>query len=403
MNPRIVITGVGVISSIGIGKNEFWENLLAGKSGVSEITAFDTKDYPTHNGAEVKGFIPTDFLEKAQIKRMGRASQMAVAATRLALEDAGIDLKEVEKKEAGAAIGTTMGEPQRIEQADDLWIGQGEDFIDPQLAQQYPANNLCNNIATIFKLKGNNLVIPNACASGNYTIAYASDLIRMGRAELMLAGGADAFSRIAFTGFNRLLAVAPEKCAPFDKDRQGIILGEGAGMVVLEPLDLAIRRGVNIYAEVAGCGLSCDAYHMTTPQFSGIISAILLALKDSGTDTRDVDYINAHGTGTPTNDKTECLALKKIFAEQLKEIPISSSKSMLGHTMGAASAIEAIICALALKHDCIPPTINYETPDPDCDIDCVPNVYRKKEVQVALNNGFAFGGNNACLVLKKYE
>ncbi|MFH0926157.1 MAG: beta-ketoacyl-[acyl-carrier-protein] synthase family protein [bacterium] len=400
MNTRIVITGVGVISSLGIGKKEFWKNLLAGKSGVSEITAFDTKDYATHSGAEVKGFNPSDFLEMDQQKTMGRASQMAVAATRLALEDAGIELEKVKKKEAGVVIGTTMGETQQLEQIDDIWIGQGEDFISPELVQQYPANNIYNNIAKIFKLKGNNLVIPNACAAGNYAIAYASDLIKIGRAEWMLAGGVDAFSRYAFMGFNRLLSVAPERCAPFDKNRQGIILGEGAGILVLESLDSATKRGANIYAEVAGYGLSCDAYHMTAPQFSGIISAILLALRDSGTDIKDVDYINAHGTGTLANDKTECLALKKIFNDYLEKIPVSSSKSMLGHTMGAASAIEAIICALAIKHDTIPPTINYETPDPDCDIDCVPNIFRKHEVKVALNNGFAFGGNNACLVLK---
>jgi len=403
MHKRVVITGIGLVSSIGIGKEAFWGNLLAGKSGVSPVTAFDTKDYPTHNGAEVKDFNPEKYLNKKEIDSMGRASQMAVVAARLAIEDAGLDLKTIINEKAGVVVGTTMGEIQELEKIDDLWIEKGESFINPAWAIRFPANNINNNIAKSLNLQSDNVMIPCACAAGNYAISNAFDLIKLNRNNLMFAGGADAFSRIAYTGFNRLLSMAPEKCAPFDKNREGIILGEGAGIVVLESLDAALERGANIYAEIAGYGLSCDAYHMTSPQFGGIVSAILLALKDSNVDLKDIDYINAHGTGTPANDKTECLALKKIFKEYLKDIPVSSTKSMLGHTMGAASAFEAIACALAITHDTIPPTINYETPDPDCDIDCVPNISRAHKVNFALNNGFAFGGNNACLVLKKYQ
>ena len=403
MKNRVVITGIGIVSSIGIGKEAFWKNLLEGKSGVSRVTTFDTKTYPTHNGAEVKGFDPEKYLTIEQIKDMGRASQMAGVAAGLAIEDAGLDLNDIDKERAGVVIGTTMGEIQELERIDDVWIEKGEAFIGPKWGLRYPSNNICNNIARLLDLQSSNLMIPCACAAGNYAIGYASDLLKLNRNDLMLAGGADAFSRIAFTGFNRLLSMAPEICAPFDKKRQGIILGEGAGIVVLETLDKAVKRGANIYAEVAGYGLSCDAYHMTAPQFGGILSAILSALEDAKVDLKDIDYINAHGTGTPTNDKTECLALKKIFGESLKNIPVSSTKSMIGHTMGAASAIEAITCALAITHEIIPPTINYETPDPDCNIDCVPNVSREHKVDFALNNGFAFGGNNACLLLQKVK
>ncbi|MGA1871442.1 MAG: beta-ketoacyl-[acyl-carrier-protein] synthase family protein [bacterium] len=402
MNKRIVITGVGVVSSIGIGKDIFWKNLLAGHSGISPVESFDTKDFPTHNGGEVKIFKPEEHLTKTQIKSMGRASQMAVVAARLALEDAGLDTQEVAKKDAGVIIGTTMADIRILEKINNLLLDNKENEINGNLAPKYSANNLSNTIAREIGIHGQSLSLPCACAAGNYSIGYASDLLKIGRAQLMLAGGADPFSRITFTGFNRLFAVAPEKCAPFDINRQGMIPGEGAGIIVLEPLDAAIKRGANIYAEVMGYGLSCDGYHMTKPEFSGILSSILLALKNAKIDVHHISYISAHGTGTYANDKTECLALKKIFGHYIQKIPVSSVKSMLGHTMGAASAIETIVCTLAIKNNCIPPTINYETPDPSCNIDCVPNVYREHEINIALNNGFAFGGNNACIVLKKY-
>lgn len=242
-----------------------------------------------------------------------------------------------------------------------------------------------------------------ACAAGNYAIGYGYDLIRMNRADLVLAGASDPFSRISFTGFNQFKAVAPEKCQPFDKDRKGMMVAEGAGALVLESLASATARNAPIYGEIAGYGLSCDAHHMTSSTVEGIAECMRKALKEAGLSADDVHYISAHGTGTPTNDKNECAAIKEVFGQRFKDIPVSSIKSMLGHTMGAASVIEAITCALVVKNDVIPPTINYETPDPECDIDCVPNQARKQTVKVALNNSYAFGGNNASLVLTKFD
>jgi len=401
MDKRIVVTGIGVVTSIGIGKDAFWEALINGKSGISRIESFDTKEFSTHNGGEIKNFHPEDFMSKRKVKRLGRASQLAIASAKLALKDSELDLENLDREKIGVAIGTTMGESQILERIDEAWVKYGEDAIDPQLIPRLPANVISSNVGIEFKLKGPNYLISTACAAGNYAIGYACDLIRKGVADIMLAGGADGFSRIAFTGFNRLLAIAPEKCQPFDKNRKGMMVGEAAGVVILELLESALKRKANIYAEVLGYGLSCDAHHMTAPHGPGIAKAMEKALKESGIKPQDVDYINAHGTGTPANDREECLAIKEVFGEYSKKVAVSSIKSMLGHTMGAASAVEAIACCLSVKFDKIPPTINFETPDPDCDIDCVPNVSRKTKVNIALNNSSAFGGNNACLAIKK--
>lgn len=402
MTKRIVVTGMGVISSIGIGKEPFWNALINGKSGISKITSFDTKDYPTHYGGEIKDFHPEDFIDKKKIEGLGRASQLAVASARLAIQDAQLELSSFDREKIGVAIGTTMGESKILEDIDEVWVKKGEDAIEPNLIPRLPANVISSNVAIEFKLKGPNFLISTACAAGNYAIGYACDLINKGAADLMLAGGADGISKIAFTGFNRLFAIAPEKCQPFDKNRKGMMVGEGAGVLVLESLEDALERKAKVYAEILGYGLSCDAHHMTAPHAPGIAKAIEKALKETNLKPEDVDYINAHGTGTPANDKEECLAIKEVFGEHYKKLVISSIKSMLGHTMGAASAIEAIACCLTVKDDTIPPTINYETPDPECDIDCVPNISRKTTVNIALNNASAFGGNNACLVLKKF-
>ncbi len=401
MSKRIVVTGLGVVSSIGIGREEFWKALTAGKSGIAEISSFSTADFPTHFGGEVKNFSPEKFIDKISIKKTGRASCLAIAAAKLGVQDAGLVLDSLDSRRVGVCVGTTMGESQVLEKLNDAWIKKGVDAIDRDLICKYPANVLSLNVAAELGLSGPAYVIPTACAAGNYAIGYACDLIRKGSSDVMFAGGTDAFSRLAFTGFNRLLAIAPQKCQPFDKNRKGMIVGEGAGMVVLETLDSAIKRKANIYAEVLGYGLSCDAHHMTAPYAPGIAKAIEKALKESGITPRDVDYINAHGTGTPANDKEECAAIKEVFKEHSKKLLISSIKSMLGHTMGAASAIEAVACCLTVKNGVIPPTINYETPDPECDIDCVPNESRKVSVNIVLNNASAFGGNNACLALRK--
>lgn len=401
MAKRVVVTGLGVVSSIGIGKLAFWDNLIKGKSGISEVASFNTSGHATHVGGEVKDFKPADFIPRNRIKLTGRASQFAIAATRLALEDANLKKKAISNLRASACFGTTMGEIQSVENADHAWIksGKNEAIIEMQAVFQSPVNNIPSNVAIEFKLRGRNRIFTTACASGNYAIGYGYDLIQNNETDLVIAGGSDAFSWIAFTGFNKVGATAPVKCQPFDKNRKGMIPGEGAGVVIIEELDSALKRNARIYAEVLGYGLSCDAYHMTNPQVEGVSMCMRNALAESGVSSDEVDYISAHGTGTMHNDKTESQAINEVFNK--RRVAVSSIKSMLGHTMGAASAIEAISCCLAVSQGIIPATMNYETPDPECDIDCVPNIARKQEVKVALNNGFAFGGNNACLVLKK--
>jgi 3-oxoacyl-[acyl-carrier-protein] synthase II len=302
-------------------------------------------------------------------------------------------------------MGTTSGEPLFVEQYNDARKAGGDAAVTAECMELYPCHVMPAHVAAEFDLRGPVLMIPTACAAGNYAIGYGFDLIRTGRADLMLAGGADAFSRIPYLGFARLGAIAPERCQPFDKNRKGMVPGEGSGMLVLEPLDAALARGAKIYAEVLGYGVSCDAHHMTAahPQADGAIRAMSAALKESGMGIADIDYISAHGTGTPTNDRIESLAVRTLFAEYATKVPMSSIKSMLGHTMGAASAIEAAACALALDTGWIPPTINHEEPDPECGLDIVPNKARLTNPRVVLNNAYAFGGNNASLCLGRYE
>lgn len=400
MNKRVVITGLGVISSIGIGWEEFWDNLLKGKSGISPVTSFDTSNQFTHNGGEVKNFRPEDFMPKARLNSLSRASQMALAGAKLAIKDAHVSTENIANMKIGTCIGITSGPVQVIEHIDDKLIKHEE--LTNELICQLPVNSASAIISKELGLDGPNFLFSTACAAGNYAIGYGYDLIRLNRADMVLAGASDPFSRISFTGFNQFSAVAPEKCQPFDKNRKGMMVAEGAGVLILESLENATKRNAPIYAEILGYGLSCDAYHMTTSSIEGIVACMKKAIQEAGIAIEEVNYISAHGTGTPTNDRNECAAIKEIFGSRYQTIPVSSIKSMLGHTMGAASVIEAITCALAVKKDTVPPTINYETPDPECDIDCVPNQSRKHSVTIALNNSYAFGGNNACLVLKKF-
>jgi 3-oxoacyl-[acyl-carrier-protein] synthase II len=400
MNKRVVITGLGVISSIGIGWEEFWDSLLKGKSGISEVSSFDTSNHFTHFGGEIKNFKPEDFIPREQLKFLSRASQLALIAAKLAMEDAKLSQKNISNIRVGTCIGTTTGSIQVIEEIDDKLVKNEE--IHGDLICQLPTHTTPAIIAKELKLNGYNFMFSTACAAGNYAIGYGFDLIRLNRADIVFAGGSDPFSRIEYTGFNQLSAVAPEKCQPFDKNRKGMMVAEGAGVLILETLESALKRKTPIYAEILGYGLSCDAQHMTQPSIEGISQCIIKAMNEAGINKDDVDYISAHGTGTLANDRAECAAVKKIFGQLYKRIPVSSIKSMLGHTMGAASALEAITCALVVKNDIVPPTINVETPDPECDIDCVPNQARNRTVTIALNNSYAFGGNNASLVLKKF-
>jgi 3-oxoacyl-[acyl-carrier-protein] synthase II len=405
MQQRIVITGIGTVTSIGVGREAFWKNLLAGRSGISLVESFDTSEYRVHKGGEVKGFCADEHTLNLDPKNMGRASQFAVAAARLAISDAQLDLSPYDPEQLGVSMGTTSGEPLEIERFNDHFVDESLDQVGAEFIALYPCHVIAAHVASELGFAGINTMIPTACAAGGYAISHAYDALRFGRAELMLAGGSDSFSRITYTGFARLGAIAPEVCQPFDRDRKGMIPGEGAAVMVLEPLEKAIERGANIYAEVAGYGLSCDAHHITAahPEGDGAARAMKKALGNSGLKPEDVDYISAHGTGTPTNDLRETLAVKRLFKEVAYDTPMSSIKSMLGHTMGAASAIETAACALAISSDCIPPTINLEEPDPDCDLDYVPNQAREHRVDVAMNNAYAFGGNNSSLILKKCE
>ncbi len=403
MGQRIVVTGIGILAPNGIGREEVWEHLLAGCSGVAPVTSFDPSSYSRTLGAEIKGFDPALYFERQDPASMARASQLAVAAARLAIRDADLDLEQIAPERVGLAMGTTSGEPREIERFDDRYVAGQLDAVGGELIEVYPCHLIACHLATEFGLAGVSTMISTACAAGNYAVANAFDALRAGRAEVMLAGGVDSFSRITYAGFARLAAIAPDHCQPFDRNRKGMIPGEGAAVLILETLDRARARGARIFAEVCGYGLSCDAHHMTAshPEGDGPARAMLEALKHSQISADEVSYISAHGTATPTNDKLETLAVYRVFGERAKQVPISSIKSMIGHTMGAASAIEAGVCALAIATDKIPPTINYEEPDPECDLDCVPNVARELPVHVVMNNAYAFGGNNASVIFKK--
>lgn len=396
---KVVVTGIGVVSSIGIGTEKFWKNLLAGTSGISPVEQFDTSTHKRHNAGEIKNFDPTRFIKSRNIKFYGRASQMAILATKLALKDADIAAKDLRTEESAVIIGATMPEGSTLDFSSEKLIRkQGENVTKTHLLNNFPPS-LCRNIGMFFKIKGNNLLIPCACAAGNYSMGYGFDLIKRGDIDLAVVGGAEALSRVAYQGFQRIYAMAPEICAPFDKNRKGMMLGEGAGVLIIESEERAKRRNASVYAEVKGYGLSCDAFHITIPKRTGVKKAMEKAIKNCDLTPGDIDYISAHGTGTGQNDKEESAAVNELFGP--RKVPVSSIKSMLGHTMGAASAIEAAVCCLAIKHQEIPPTINFNTPDPDCDIDCVPNQSRKIKITHVLNNSFAFGGNNSCVVFAK--
>jgi 3-oxoacyl-[acyl-carrier-protein] synthase II len=399
---RVVITGLGVVSSIGIGKDEFWNAILHAKSGISKVHSFDTKEFRCHNAGEIKSFAPENYLDNRRIGFLGKTSQLALTATHLALKDAKIHSQAIKGVKTGVFIGTTMGE-RPLQESIDSWVKDGVSKMSKYKIIQSTANVIPGNIATYFKFNGPNYLISNACAAAGFALGYGFDLIKSGSLDYAIVGGADSFSKTAFSGFHRLYAMAPEKCQPFDKNRKGMMVGEGAGILILESLDAARERKADIYAEVLGYGLSCDAFHITSPKPEGIAKAMHKALQEADVKPGDIDYINAHGTGTPANDKSECAGIKKVFKDHYKTIPVSSIKSMIGHTMGAASSIETIASCMAIKNEILPPTINFETPDPDCDIDCIPNTPRPKKIYFMLKDSFAFGGNNCCIVLKKYE
>lgn len=398
---RVAVTGLGTVSSLGFGWRAYWDSLISGRLGISPVESFDTSLHFTRNGGEVKGFRPEQFLPAEIVSVSGRASLLALTAAQLSYADAGLSETAFDRSRAAVCIGATYGPIQAIERVNDELLAGRQPSRD--LLAQLPPNSASALVSRHFGLLGPSLMLASACAAGNYAIGCGYDLIRAGRADIALCGAADPFSRIAFTGFNQLSAVSPDVCRPFDLNRKGMLVAEGAAVLVLEDLSHALQRGAPVYAEIAGYGLSCDAHHMTMPSADGIAECMHAALGSAGITADDVDYVCAHGTGTAANDRNECAAIRSVFGERASRIPVSSVKSMLGHAMGAASALEAVACVLAARSDIVPPTMNFETRDPDCGIDCVPNEARRMPVRFALNNSYAFGGNNASVVVAKYQ
>lgn len=396
---RVYITGVGVVSSLGLGKHAFFEALASGQSGIAPVQAFDTTTLGRTFGAEVSDFQPTDHLSAAEVRRMGRCSAMTVAAARMAVQDSG--LRDVTGPRTAVIIGTTMGEADVLGHLDHAWISQGARAVKPSLLPRYGSTLLSVHVARAVGAQGLVTTLPGACAAGNYAIGFGADLIRTGRADVVICGSAEIIQELQFSGFVRLAAMAPEKCQPFDKNRQGLIVGEGAGIVVLESEAHAKQRDATLFAEFGGYGLTCDAYHITRPHpdATGSIEAMRQAIHRSGLDPEHVDFINAHGTGTRANDLAEARVVQEIFGG--RAVPVSSMKSMIGHCMGAASALEAIGCLMTLEQGIYPPTIGFETPDPECDINLVANRAQTGEHDVVLNNSLAFGGYNAVACLAR--
>lgn len=410
---RVVVTGLGAVTPIGIGVKEFWENALAGKSGAGKITAFDAAQYDTKIACEVKNFNPLDYLDKKAVQRMDLFTQYAMAVADMAVKDAALDMEKEDKERVGVIFGSGIGGMWTWhKQMVTMFETGGPHRISPFFVPMMIADIAAGHISMRFQAKGPNYAVTSACATSSHAIADAYMLLKRGDADVMFSGGSEAaVSPMGVGGFNAMKALStrndePEKASrPFDADRDGFVMGEGGGMVILEELEHARKRGARIYGEVAGIGLTADAYHITAPApgGEGAIRSMRLCMKDAGVQPEEVDYINAHGTSTPYNDKSETQAIKKVFGEHAYKLHVSSTKSMTGHLLGAAGAIEAIISVLSAYHDSIPPTINYEHPDPDCDLQYVPNTSMKKTVNIAISNTFGFGGHNASLLFKKYR
>lgn len=398
---RVVVTGLGVVSSIGIGAEAFGRGLRSGVSGITRLRGANTLGFPFDIGGEVHEFQPRCWLRRLDPDTVGRTSHLAVAAARMASQDSGIDPEELSRGGCGVSVGTTDGESFATDELVRDWVENGPEGLDGRAVRKIPADRLSVSVARELDLHGEAITISTACAAGNYAIGNAFDAIRLGEADHMLCGGAESMARKSLAAFYRLGAIAPVACQPFDANRRGIVIGEGAGMLLLESLESAQARGARIHAEVLGYGLSCDAQHPVAPNAASIATCMRRAHANAGIHPSDVDWVCAHGTGTLVNDAVEARAIREVFGRRIP--PTSAIKSMIGHTMGAASALAAVACALALRDGFIPPTINCETPDPECGLDCVPNRARTADLEVVQNNAFAFAGNNAIVVLKRYD
>lgn len=406
---RVVITGVGAITSLGYEKTQIWSALCAGKSSIKPITSFDTSAFDVHFGGEVGDFEPTRWLDVKESRRLDRFSQFAIIASIQAVKDAGLSFDGFDKTRGGVIIGSGMGGLIELEAQHEIMLKKGPSRISPFLIPKLMVNAAPAQVAIRFGLKGPNYALVTACTTGGNAIGEAARIIQREDADIMIAGSAEAvITPLALGGFCSMKALstrndAPHKASrPFDKDRDGFVLSEGAGVLVLEEFEIARKRGADIYAEILGYGLNSDAYHIAAPEphGDGAMRCMISALKNAQCNPEEVDYINAHATSTPIGDNIEMKAVKKVFGLHATKIPISSTKSMLGHQLGASGSVEVIICALAMKEGVIPPTINHETPDPECaGLDFVPNVAREKKIKKSLSNSFGFGGHNACIIL----
>jgi len=409
---RVVITGLGTLSPVGNTADEFWTALVQGRSGVGMITRFDTTGYPTRIAGEVRNFDPLDFVDKKEARRLDPYLQYAIASAVLAVQDAALDTGKVDGNRFGVLIGSGIGGISTLLESHRNLIEKGPDRVSPFFIPMLIANMASGLVSMRFGAKGPNSAVVTACATGNHAIGDSFKIIQRADADIMIAGGSEAIIiPLTIAGFCSMKAMStrndePTKAMrPFDANRDGFVAGEGAGILVLESLDHALARDARIYAEIVGYGMTGDAHHMTAPdpEGDGAARAMAAAVRDAGLEVSDVGYINAHGTSTQYNDKFETIAIKRVFGEHARRLAVSSTKSMTGHLLGAAGGIEAIATVLALHHGVLPPTINYETPDPDCDLDYIPNQARKQDVEVALSNAFGFGGTNATLAFRAYR
>ena len=409
---RVAVTGVGLVSPLGIGNAENWDALLAGRSGIGPITRFDPSPFACKIAGEVQGFDPSRFLEKKEIKKMDTFIHYAMGAAYFAMEDSGLPVTDENRERVAVVIGSGIGGLPLIEATQKDYLERGTKAISPFFITGLIANEAAGNVSIKYGLKGPNLATVTACTTGAHAVGEAYRMIQYGDADSAIAGGTEAvITPLAIGGFSVMRALStrnddPQHASrPWDRERDGFVMGEGAGLVILEEMDAARKRGARIYAELVGYGLSGDAFHIAAPSADGDGPARVMrnALADAEVEPAQVDYINAHGTSTPTGDKVETMAIKMVFGDHAKKVAVSSTKSMTGHLLGAAGGLETAITALSLYHQVIPPTINYEFPDPDCDLDYVPNTARRGPVRYALNNSFGFGGTNGCLVLKRDE
>jgi len=409
---RVVVTGVGLVTPLGIGIDNVWDNILNGKSGISAITRFDTSQFETKFAGEIKGFNPEDYISHKEVKKMDLFIHYALGATKIAMDDAGLDMSREDAERVGVIVGTGLGGLPTLEKYHSVLLERGPGRITPFFIPMLIANEAPGHIAIQYGIKGPNLCIVTACATGAHSIGDAYRVIQYGDADVMLAGGCEAnLTPLTVGGFNAMKALSrrndePEKASrPFERDRDGFVVAEGAGIIILEELEHALKRGTKIYAEIVGYGYNSDAYHISAPcpDGDGFIRCMRMALKDAQLSTEDVDYINAHGTSTELNDRVETIAVKEVFKERAYKIPVSSTKSMTGHLLGAAGAIEAIFTILSIRDQICPPTINYENPDPECNLDYVPNKARSHNINVAMSNAFGFGGTNCTLVFRRFR